>query len=67
MEILGIIIFAIALIGETASDEQLQSFKRAQRVNDEAAVMRKIASALTEQEMVSLADFLARMPLDTKH
>lgn len=47
--------------------KQMLSFKRAERKNDTAGVMRNIANSLTEQEITSLADFLATMPIETKH
>ena len=47
--------------------KQLHSFKQALRDNDAGAVMRKIARALTEQEIASLAGFLARMPVEQNH
>ena len=47
--------------------EQMHNFKQAQRKNDHGAVMRRIASALTEKEIASLAGFLARMPVEQKH
>jgi len=46
---------------------QMINFKQAARKNDSGAVMRRISSALTEQEIASLASFLATMPIETKH